>query len=30
MISKQVDMDVPNVRILEFKEVAEVLGEKKI
>ena len=26
MISKRVDMDVPNVRILEFKEVAEVLG----
>jgi len=26
MISKKVNMDVPNVRILEFKEVAEVLG----
>lgn len=26
MISKKVDMSVPNVRILEFKEVAEVLG----
>lgn len=26
MISKKIDMSVPNVRILEFKEVAEVLG----
>ncbi len=26
MISKKVNMDVQNVRILEFKEVAEVLG----
>lgn len=26
LISKKVDMSVPNVRILEFKEVAEVLG----
>ncbi len=26
MISKKVDMSVPNVRILEFKEVAQVLG----
>ncbi|HEY8361844.1 MAG TPA: chemotaxis protein CheC, partial [Tissierellaceae bacterium] len=26
MISKKVNMNVPNVRILEFKEVAEILG----
>ncbi len=26
LISKKVNMDVPNVRILEFKEVASVLG----
>lgn len=26
MISKKVDMNVPNVRILEFKDVAEILG----
>jgi len=26
MISKKVDMDVPNVRILEFSQVAEILG----
>lgn len=26
MISKKVDMDVPNVRIMEFKDVAEILG----
>ncbi|MDR7856245.1 chemotaxis protein CheC [Tissierella sp.] len=26
MISKKVDMSVPNVRILEFKDVAQVLG----
>lgn len=26
MISKKVDMAVPNVRILEFKDVAEILG----
>lgn len=26
MISKKVDMHVPNVRVLEFKDVAEILG----
>lgn len=26
MISKKVDMDVPNVRIMEFKDVAQILG----
>lgn len=26
MISKKIDMDVPNVRILKFKDVAEILG----
>ena len=26
MISKKIDMRVPNVRIMEFKEVAEILG----
>ncbi|NLM06974.1 MAG: CheY-P-specific phosphatase CheC, partial [Tissierellia bacterium] len=26
MISKKVDMHVPNVRVLEFKNVAEILG----
>lgn len=26
MISKKIDMNVPNVRVLEFKDVAEILG----
>lgn len=26
MISKKIDMNVPNVRIMEFKDVAEILG----
>lgn len=31
MISKKVDMNVPNVRVLEFKDVAEILGgEEKL
>jgi len=27
MLNKKVDMDVPKVKILEFKDVAEILGE---
>lgn len=26
MISKKIDMKVPNVRIMEFRDVAEILG----
>ena len=29
MINKKVDMDVPEVRILEFKNVSEVLGDEE-
>ncbi len=30
MISKKIDMKVPNVRIMEFKDVADILGGEEI